>query len=412
MRLAGTLPEPGPQRAMVLASFVNRIGTGMFATTAVLYFTKVVHLSAAQVGTGLTLAGLLGTTAGVPVGDLADRHGPRTVQLVTLAVQTVTMLGFVVVRGFWAFLLVATLDQLADSANNAARGAVIARVGGAEPAKFRARLIAFVNLAVILGTLAAAVTLQLGTRSAYTALVLANAATYVMCALLLLRVPDYPALPRPAKERRLAALSDRPYVAFAALSGAFSVQAQALAVLLPVWIVDHTKAPRATVAIAFTVTSAVVVLLLTRIGSRVATVAQGGRAYRNAGILFLAATPLLAVASDVPGWAAVALLVTAVATAGVGTVWATSAGLALSFGLAPAHAQGQYQGLRVLGVDIGQAIGPVVLLTVCLPLGQVGWLLLGGFFAALGCLGTPLTRWAERSRAAERTDGFAAASAP
>ena len=383
---------------MVLSSFVNRVGTGLFDTTAVLYFTRVVHLSAGRVGAGLTVAGLLGMVAGVPAGDLADRHGPRTVQLVTLAVQAATMTAFVFVHGWWAFTAVATADRLADSANNAARGAVVGRVGGDDPARFRATLMPFVNLAVILGTLGAAVVLQVGTRAAYTGLVLANAASYLLCGLLLLRVPNYGALPRPPKERRLAAFTDRPYLAFAALSGAMSIQAQAVVILLPVWIVDDTRAPRWTVAAVFAVSSAVIVLLLTRIGSRVATVAQGGRAYRTAGSLLLVADPLLALAADVPPWATVAVLVVAVGLSSLGSVWQLSAGFTLGFGLAPAHAQGQYQGLLGLGLDLGQAVAPVVLLAGCLPLGQSGWLLLGLSFAGLGLLGVPLTRWAERAR--------------
>jgi hypothetical protein len=320
------------------------------------------------------------------------------VQLVTLAVQTVTMAAFVLIHSWWAFTVVATLDRLAESANNASRGAVIARVGGEHPAKFRAKLLAFVNFGVILGTLGAAVAVQIGTRQAYTTLILLNAASYVVCGLLLLRVPDYEALPRPHKERRLAALADRPFLAFTALDGAMSLQSQAIAVLLPIWIVTHTRAPHWTVSAVFATGSGAVVLLLTRIGAKVVTVPQGGRAFRVAGFLFLVSCPLLALAADVPSWSAVLLSLVAVGVASAGSVWQTSAGLALSFGLAPDHAQGQYQGLRGLGVDTGQALAPLVLTTVCLSLGQAGWVLLGVFFAGLGTLGPPLTRWAERTR--------------
>lgn len=66
-------PDAGPQRALITAGFVSRVGNGLFDTAAILSFTFVVHLPAAQVGLGLTIAGLSGLAAGVPAGNPADR---------------------------------------------------------------------------------------------------------------------------------------------------------------------------------------------------------------------------------------------------------------------------------------------------------------------------------------------------
>lgn len=142
------------QRALILSSFVNRVGSGLFTAASVLYFTKYVRLSAPQVALALTIAGFVGLLSGIPVGHLADGRGPRAVTLVTLLVQAATMTSFVFIHSWSAFTIVASLDLLAASANNAARGTLIARVGGERPAVFRARLRACVNLAVVLGTAA------------------------------------------------------------------------------------------------------------------------------------------------------------------------------------------------------------------------------------------------------------------
>ncbi|MFE0461622.1 MFS transporter [Kitasatospora sp. NPDC058965] len=398
-RLAGALPPAGPQRAMVLSSVANRIGNGLFNSASALYFTRVVHLPATQVGLGLTVAGLVGLLAGVPAGYLADRRGPRTVMLVTLAAQTLTMLAFLLIRDWWAFTVVAALDTLALSANNAARGAVIARVGGEQPAAFRARLRTFVNLGVVVGTLGAAVAVQRDTPGAYTALVLGNAASYVVCGLLLLRVPDYPPLPRPPRQRaRVAVLGDRPFLCFAAVNGAMGLQYTVVSLVLPIWIAAHTQAPRWTVAAVNAVNAAACLALQTRIGRRVETPAQGGRALRRAGLLFLASCPLLALTARVQAWPAAVLLVVAIVLHSLGEVYESSAGFALGFGLAPEHAQGEYQGLLGLGFDLGQAIGPALLTTLCLGLGEGGWLALGVGFAVLGATGPALAGWGLRTR--------------
>ena len=396
-------PESGPQRALIVASFVSRVGNGLFNTAAILYFTLVVHLPAAQVGAGLTIAGLSGLAAGIPAGNLADRYGPRTIWMTTLALQAATMAAFVFVDSWIAFTLVATLDRLAATASAAAGGALIARVGGDRPAAFRARLRTFVNLGVVVGTLGAAFAIQIDTRPAYTALILANAASFACAGLIaLLGVPRYRPLPRPAEHRQWSVLADRPYVSFVALHSAMGLQYQTISLLLPIWLTAHTDAPRWTVAAVYAVNSGVCVLLQSRLGSTVETPRQGGRAFRRAGLLFLVSCPLMALTADVPTWVAPVLAVLAVCVHSVGEVWESSAGFALGFGLAPEHAQGQYQGLAGIGFDAGQALAPVLLTGAVLALGHAGWLILGALFAGLGAAGPRVAAWAERTRSVRR----------
>lgn len=400
MRRIPGLPVPnGPQRALIAASFVSRVGNGLFNTAAVLYFTLVVQLPAAQVGAGLTIAGLTGLLAGIPAGNLADRYGPRTVWLAALAMQAATMAAFVFIHSWATFTLIATLDRLAATASGAAGGALIARAGGERPAAFRAKLRTFVNLGVVLGTLGAAFAVSVNTRPAYTALILANAASFACAALIaLIGVPNYQPLPRPKEHHGWAVLADRPFVSFVALYGAMGLQYQTVSLLLPIWLSAHTDAPRWTVAAVYAVNSGVCVLLQSRIGSRVETPRQGGRAFRLAGLLFLVSCPLMALTADVPVWIAPVLAILAVCVHSLGEVWESSAGFALGFGLAPEHAQGQYQGLFGIGFDAGQAMAPVVLTAAFLRLGHAGWLLLGVFFAALGAAGPLVAAWAERTR--------------
>lgn len=398
-QLAPSEPASGPQRALIIASFVSRVGNGLFNTAAILYFTLVVHLPAAQVGAGLTIAGLSGLAAGIPAGNLADRYGPRTIWLMTLALQAATMTAFVFINNWLAFTLVATLDRLAATASGAAGGALIARVGGERPAAFRARLRTFVNLGVVVGTLGAAFAIQMDTRPAYTGLILGNAASFACAGLIVfLRVPNYRPLPRPKEHRQWSVLTDRPYVSFVALYSAMGLQYQTVSLLLPIWLTAHTDAPRWTVAAVYAINSGVCVLLQSRLGSKVETPRQGGRAFRLAGLLFLISCPLMALTADVPAWVAPALAVLAVCIHSVGEVWESSAGFALGFGLAPEHAQGQYQGLFGIGFDAGQALAPVILTGAVLSLGHGGWLLLGAFFAGLGAAGPPVAAWAERTR--------------
>ena len=81
------LPPAGAPRDLTMAQLANSVGDGAFIVTSALFFTRVVGLSTAQVGLGLTLAWLVGFLTGVPLGNLADRRGPRGVA-VLLALTT------------------------------------------------------------------------------------------------------------------------------------------------------------------------------------------------------------------------------------------------------------------------------------------------------------------------------------
>ncbi|MFF2348232.1 MFS transporter [Kitasatospora sp. NPDC058115] len=397
-RIGRMVGDSRPERVLIAASFVNRVGNGLFNAASALYFTLVVGLPAVQVGAALSIAGVIGLGAGIPGGHLADRRGARTIMMSALAVQAVSMAALLLVESWAALTVVATVDQVAAAAGGAASGALVVRVGGDRPALFRARLRTFVNLGVILGTVGAGLALAAGTRGAYVTLILGNAASFALCAALLLLLPRYPVLAAPPQQRRWLVLTDRPFLAFTALYGAMGLQYPVVSLLLPIWISEHTEVPRWSVAVLFAVNSLFCVLMQTRIGSRVETLRDGGRAFRTAGLLFLVSCPMMALGAYTPVWATAALILTAIFVHSLAEVWESSACFALGFGLAPDHAQGQYQGVFGLGFSAGQALAPAILTTVVLGLGMTGWLLLAVFFAVLGAAGPSLARWGARTR--------------
>ncbi|MEV0273454.1 MFS transporter [Hamadaea sp. NPDC050747] len=395
--IRAALPEAGPQRVIALSSFVNMLGSGMFMVSSALFATRVVGLSVAQVAAALGIAAIVGIAAGIPVGHLADRRGPREVYLVTLCVQAAAMAALVTARSFGVFLVALCVGELARTASVSARAPLVRRFGDAELPRFRAYLRSVANLAAALGAVAAGFAVQFDTRSAYLAVVVGNALSFVASALITVRLPSVAPVERPSTVGRWLALRDRGYVVFTVLDAIMSIQGRVLVFGLPLWIVGHTSAPRWLVGAATLLNTALVVLFQVRAGRAVDGSIPGAHAIRRAGLAFLAGMALTAAAAGLPGWAAALLIAGGVAVHTVGELWHAAGSMELRFSLVPAYAQGQYTGVASLGTGLVNVVAPSVVAVLCLSWGAPGWLLLGGVFVIVGLVMPVVVRWAQRS---------------
>ncbi|WP_237323678.1 MFS transporter [Streptomyces sp. MOE7] len=394
----GLLLESGPQRKLALAGFVNQLGTAAFLATVPLYALRVIHLSIGQVGLGLSIAAVVGLIAGIPVGHLADRRGPRDIFLMTLLIQALSMTSLLFAHSFWAFVLAVAVTDLAGSSGGAARGPMIRRFGGDEVPKFRSYLRSVAMLASTFGAMAAGAVMQIDTDTAYRALILGNALTFLGSAAVLVKLPKLEPLASPRDEGRWIALKDKPYVAFVVLDGIMWIQSEVLSYALPLWVVLHTEAPRWFVGLAIAVNTVMVVFLQIRTSRGIKGGTIAGQAIRRAGLAFLMGMSVIATASGVPGWAAVTIMMTGVAVHTVGSLWHAAGSLELRFRLAPAHAQGQYSGVFGMGMGLCYVVAPSLLGLLCVTWGTPGWLLMGAVFVVSGVAMPYVIQWAGRSR--------------
>jgi hypothetical protein len=318
-----------------------------------------------------------------------------------LLCQCIAVFCYLFIHDFAAFVIVASLETLAASGSGAANAALLRRIGGDDATAFRAAMRAVMNLGFALGAIGCAVALQIDTPDAYRALLIANGLSFLGSWVILRRVPHYEPLPPPPQSHpRWAALSDKAFVTYTLLAGAMSIQYEVILLPLPLWVVLHTHAPRWSIALFFLISTLLVVTCQVRVGRKVESVRQGGAAMRRAGMIFLLSCSGIGLAAGLPGWAALILLAAAIALHTFGELWFAAAEFTLEFGLAPAHAQGQYEGLLGMGIGAGLAAAPILLIGVCLTLGRLGWVGLGVFLLLLGLLAPPVARWGERTRPA------------
>src|SRR5580692_5789282 len=399
--LKSLVPQSRYERTYLLAALINVYGTGLIITAMTLYGIRVVHLTAARTGLALTIAGLIGLLTAMPVGRLADRRGPRDVYRLVLIFLAAASAGYVfLAHSFVSYLLVAIVDGAAQAASSAASVALLRRVGEENATTFRSQASAVINLGILLGVATAGVAIELNTENAYRALFLGNALSFLIAAALLSRLPKYQPLPGAREESPFTALRDKPFVAYTLMSGAMYMQYFVPGLLLPVWVVFHTNAPRWSVSAFVIINTVIVVLYQVRVGKTVQTIRQGGIAFRRAGVIFLVSCSAMGLAAGLPAWAALLVLAAAVIVHTYGEIWDASGMYALDFGLAPPHAQGQYQGLVGMGNFAGQALSPLILIGLVLSAGRLGFVLLGAWFALLGLAAPAVARWGERTRPA------------
>lgn len=189
------MPDSGPQRVIAASNFVYTVGSGLYLTAGVLYFTEAVHLPATQVGLGLGIAGVVSLAVGIAVGHLADRHGARGVYAITLVVQALATAGFVLADSFWPFVIAIGTATGAKAAGLAARSPLIRHYGGDRPQEFRAYLRAVTNVGISLGALLAGWAVQVGTLPAYQLLVIGNAVAFAASAAILIYLPPVKPVP-------------------------------------------------------------------------------------------------------------------------------------------------------------------------------------------------------------------------
>ncbi|BCJ44133.1 MFS transporter [Actinoplanes ianthinogenes] len=386
-----------PGRTLVLAQLITNVGNGAFATCSVLYLTRVVGISPAMLGLGLSIAGVAGVLAGVPAGHLADRRGPRNVAALLIGLTGLASAAYIVLGSFPAFVAVACCYAVFDRGAYAARQALMASVlAGEHLVRARARMRVVTNIGMSVGAGLGALALLVDRPGAYYAVLALDAVTFFGCALLVLRLPDTRPTAAPSRpdEPKLAVLRDGPYATITVLNMIMSLHMPLLDVILPLWIVHHTQAPTALAAVLVVLNTVTVVLLQVRVTKNIDTLNSSVRASRLAGLVLLGVCVLFALSEGRSALAATALLVAAMALHVYGEMVQSSAGWVLAYELAPADRQGQYQGLFNSGMAVNQMIAPAILTALLIAWGTPGWIVLGALFVLAGLAVQPACRWA------------------
>ncbi|WP_157815394.1 MFS transporter [Kitasatospora sp. CB02891] len=387
----------GPARTLALLHFLDSVGGGVFTSGSAVYFIVVAHLSAPQVGLGLSIAGLSGFVSSVLMGMAADRIGARRLLFLALLAIGVAYCFYPVVGSLPAFFAAVGVVGALEWGSGPLFHTLIAElVPEGDRVSARAALRSVFNVGFSLGALVAAALIGIG-GSAMQMLPLGNALSFLLAAGLVLRLPATPA-PRTRTEResRFRALKDTPFLGVIGASSLLALHGAVLVVGIPLWLVTSDKLPRSVIPAVFVLNTILVVLFQVKFAKGSETLGGSVRAARKAGLISVVACLAMAIGNVTTAWVAGVFALAAVLLVTFAELGQSASAFGLGFGLAPEAARGEYLGAFHLHVVVQATVGPAVVSFLVIHYGSYGWLTLCLVFLAGTAAIAPAVRRARK----------------
>jgi len=380
------LPDTTGQRPFLVAMLADTLGSGLFLPFSLLYFVVTTDLSLTAIGAGLTVANGLSVVTGPWFGGLVDRVGARPVSLGSNLLRAGGLVGYLFVHSWPSLVAAALLLSVGDRAFWASYGTLIGEIARpGERQRWFGLLTAVRNLGLGIGGLLGALLVTFGMAGAH-AVVVGDAASYVLVALLMTRVRTsrQPGRREPVAGAWRIVLADRAYLALAVANGFLTTGWLVLTVVLPVYLVRTLHLPAWLPGTAFALNCVLIVLLQTAVVRRAERVRRT-RSVALAGGLAVASMALFLGASPAPAALAVVLALAGTVVYSLGEIVYSPAADALAAEAAPDHLRGRYLSVWQLSWTASLTVGPVLAGSL-LDLGAVPLWTTFGLLAATGAV--------------------------
>lgn len=243
----GTVP-------LVAALAVDMLGSGLFMPISLLYFTAVTGMPLTTVGLLMSTATIVTLPLPILIGYLADRWNTRDLVLIAQVVQAAGFTAYVWVRSPASMLVVVVIVALGQRMFWSSFFTVVAGLAedGEDDRRNDQRFAltgmvqaAFTGLGALIGGLA----LVKASVPTYRLVVLVNAATFVVSAVLMLLVPRARRAEKPAAAEKGPAggyrvlLRDRPYLLLIAANTVFALCSVMIGIAVPIYLVEALPTP-------------------------------------------------------------------------------------------------------------------------------------------------------------------------
>ena len=415
-------------RATAIQSAIFAFGTGTFITGEAVYSIKIIGLTVAEAGLGLTIGMASQFLVSIPFGRLADRIGPRTCWGIGNVLQAGAFLGWLFVHGFWPFIAVvvgrevtAQLGQIGWSTYRLA----------AFPREVRVRSGAYnraaLNVGFTLGALFGGVALATGSLTVIRFIPILTAAILLVSAAMIRRLPAAAAAPAesvPAPESEPAARNNTPaesqdaegrpaavapsvtrgrpairnagFVITSFFDGLLSSHQTLLLTVIPLWLVADTNAPHVLLAWLFATNTIGAVLFQVPVSRSVRDLPTALRAEARAAAFMVASCLIILVTDHTVIWLTIPLIWIAHVTVTGAELFESSASWSLQSELSDQSRLGDYQGVASVANTLGIIWTPALYTFLATNLHAAGWLVIAAIVVTGAAGIRPCARMAQR----------------
>ncbi len=380
------LPEHPVARALTWQSMLWAFGTGIFLTGNAVFFTRIVGLTPSQVGLGMTIAGVVTFALALPMGHLADQVERRRLWAASSALMALLYLAYPWVHGFAGYLLVLTLIEVVGSAGGSAwRAYTLDVFEPSERVRAMAYNRAYLNIGFTLGALAGGIALALDSDPVVRALPLLTAVLLLANAAFVLRLPAPSTRPvavdgggPSVEEATRGALRNKGFLSVAFLDGVLTNNQVLLNVVIPLWLVAKTDAPRWVLAWLFGTNTVMAVLLQVRATRGVDTLDAGLRASRRSALCFVASCGVIVLTHETIGWLTILLMWLGHVTVTGAELYESAGSWAFESILTDPERRGEYSGAAQLGHTLGTVWAPAAFTYLAMEWAPWGWAVIAG----------------------------------
>jgi MFS family permease len=392
------IPQLAGHGRIVAAVALDSFGVGMFIPLNFLFFLLTTDLTVAEVGFGTSVATLLSLPLAPLAGAAVDRWGPKASLVANNLFATAGYLSYLLVDSLPALIAALFVVLCAERLYWASWTAFVADLAeDTELDRWYAFTAAGKNASTGLGSAAGAVLLASGMSGAAALIVIINAATSAITAMLFafpgrrgstpparpVRAPESDGEPAPAGWRIL--LGDRTLLVLIGAQTALSFGWLIPTLVLPVYLVEVSGLPAWLPASALTLNALLIVVAQSALTARLDTLRRC-RVISASAMVMVGTIALLALVSTVPAQVAIGLVFAAVLLFTIGQMAATPALTAISATVAPRHVRGRYLSLFSLTWALSMVTGPALVGALVEWQPQVLWVVLAAL-VGLGGLG-------------------------